>query len=143
MQIGVLTEWAQDVLYPSYQHHAQIGVSLPGDMQLRFALSGVPSAGLRSYETASIAALSKPPRIFQCQDVCQRNQRSNSLDLLEQCHLRIALFGELLDLRVVLSDSRGDRVTANPVYNRALELSTLKLFFSAHFSQTSKNQVNP
>ena len=41
-QIGVLSKRPQDVLCPLHQHHAQIGVSLPGDMQLRFALSGVP-----------------------------------------------------------------------------------------------------
>jgi hypothetical protein len=47
-QIGVLSEWAQDVLCPLYQHHTQIGISLPGDMLLRFALPGVPSARLQS-----------------------------------------------------------------------------------------------
>ena len=45
-QIGVLAKWPQDVLCPLHQHHAQIGVSLPGDMQLRLALPGVSSPGL-------------------------------------------------------------------------------------------------
>jgi hypothetical protein len=75
-----------------------------GDMQLRFALPGVPSTWLQSYVTASIAALSEPSRVFQCQDECQRDQRPNTLDLLEQRHFRIALFGELFDLRVILSE---------------------------------------
>jgi len=44
-QIGVLSEWAQDVLCPLYQHHAQIGISLPGDIQLRFALPEFPLPG--------------------------------------------------------------------------------------------------
>jgi len=108
-QIGVLSEWAQDVLCSLYQHHAQIGISLSGDMQLRLALTGVPSARLQSYVTGCIAALSKPPWVFQRQDVGQRNQRPDSLDLLEQRHFWIALFGERLDLNVVLSDPGGDR----------------------------------
>src|ERR1700730_7157953 len=63
-QIGVLSERPQDVLCSLHQHHPQIGVSLPGDMQLRLALSGVPSARLQSYVTARIAALWKSPRVF-------------------------------------------------------------------------------
>ena len=108
-QIGVLTKWAQDVLCPLYQHHAQIRVTLPCNMQLRFTLPGVPPARLQSYITTSIAALSKPPRVFQRQVVCQRNQCPNTIDLLEQCNFRITLFCKLLDLGVILSDSRGDR----------------------------------
>ena len=108
-QIGVFAEWTHDVLCPLYQHHAQIGVSLSGDMQLRFTLPGVPSAWLQSNVTACITTLSKTPRIFQRQDVCQRNQRPNTLDLLEQRRFRIALFGELLDLGIVLSNPGSDR----------------------------------
>jgi hypothetical protein len=93
-QIGVLTKWAQDVLCPLYQHHAQIGVTLSGDMQLRFTLPGVPSGRLQPNETSSITALSKSPRIFQRQHVCQRDQRPHALYLFEQRRFRIALFGQ-------------------------------------------------
>jgi len=48
-----------DVLCPLFQHHAQIGVALSGDVQLRFTLPGVPSGRLQPNETASISALSK------------------------------------------------------------------------------------
>src|SRR4051795_6413611 len=108
-QIGVLSEWTQDVLCPLYQHHAQIGISLPGDMQLRFALPGVPSPRLQPDVATSIAALAEAPRVFQRQDVCQADQRPNTLDLLEQRHLRIAFLRELLDLSVIFSDPCGDR----------------------------------
>ena len=91
------------------QHHAQIAISLSGDMQLRFALPRVPPTRLQSYVTTSIAALSEPPRLFQRQDVCQGDQRPNTLDLLKQRHLRIAFFGELFDLCVILSNPRSER----------------------------------
>src|SRR6202007_3094709 len=103
-QIGVLSERTQDVLCSLYQHHAQIRISLPGDMHLWLALPGVSSAWLQSHVAASIAALSKAPWVFQRQDVCQRDQRSNTLDLLEQRHFGIAFLGKVLDLGVVLSD---------------------------------------
>jgi hypothetical protein len=73
-QVGVLSEGPQDVLCPLNQHHPQIGISLPGDMQLRLALSGVPSARLQSYVAARITALSKSPRVFQRQYVGQGDQ---------------------------------------------------------------------
>ena len=97
-EIGVFSERPQNVLCPLHQHHAQIGVSLPGDMQLRLALSGVPSARLQSHVTACISALAEAPRVFQRQDVCQRDERAYTFDLLEQRHVRIAFLGELLDL---------------------------------------------
>src|SRR5271154_5048237 len=83
-EIGVLSEGPQDVLCSLHQHHPQIGISLPGDMQLRLALSGVSSARLQAYVAARIAALSESPRVLQRQYVGQRDQRSNTLDLLEQ-----------------------------------------------------------
>ena len=75
-------------------------------MQLRLALSGVPSARLQSHVAACIAALWKPSWVFQCQYVGQRYQRPNTLHLLEQRHIRIALLGEFLDLSIVLTDRR-------------------------------------
>jgi hypothetical protein len=107
-QVGVLSEGPQDVLCPLNQHHPQIGISLPGDMQLRLALSGVPSARLQSYVAARITALSKSPRVFQRQYVGQGDQCPNPLDLLGQRHLRIALLGQCFDLSVVLADPRSD-----------------------------------
>jgi hypothetical protein len=78
-------------------------------MELRLALTGVPSARLQSHVTGCIAALSKPPWVFQRQHVCQRNQSPDTLDLLEQRDFRITLFRQRFDLNVVLSDPGGDR----------------------------------
>jgi hypothetical protein len=64
-------------------------------MHLWFTLPGVPSTWLQPNETASIPALSKSPRIFQCQHICQRDQCSHALHLFEQRRFRIALFTDL------------------------------------------------
>ena len=77
-------------------------------MQLTFAFPGVPSTRLQSHIAACISALAEAARVFQRQDVRERDQRSYTLDLLEQRHLRIALLAEFLHLSVVFADASSE-----------------------------------
>lgn len=101
-EIGVLSERTQDVLRPLYQNHAQIGVSLPRNVQLWLALSGAPSARLQSHVAGCVAALAEPARVFQRQNVGQCDQGPYTFDLFEQRHLGILFLAEVFDLIVVV-----------------------------------------
>jgi hypothetical protein len=68
-------------------------------MQLRFALSGVPSARLQSHLTACITTLSKTSRVFQRQDVRQGDQRAEWRPTLAGCK---AIIHQHLDTTLTL-----------------------------------------
>src|SRR5690242_13173801 len=89
-EIAIHTERSQNVLCPLYQQRAQIGIAFLTDVQLRFALAGVPASRLQSQIAAYVATLAETMRVFQRQQERQRDQRAHSRDLLQQCHLRIA-----------------------------------------------------
>src|SRR5437868_13119151 len=84
-------EWSQNVLRSLYQQRAQVGVAFLADMHLRLAPPGVPPSRLQSQITAHVAALAEAMRIFQGQQKRQRDERTYTLDLLQQRHLRVTL----------------------------------------------------
>jgi len=88
-----------------HQQRSQIGIAFLADVQLRLVLSRVPSSGLQSQVASDVAALAEAMRIFQRQQKRQRDQRTHSLHLLQQRHLRITFLRQLLDPLVVLGDA--------------------------------------
>jgi hypothetical protein len=59
-------------------------------MRLWLALTGVPAPGAQPEKTADFATLYEPMRIFQGQDIRQRDLRSYPLHLFEQLDLWVA-----------------------------------------------------
>src|SRR5207244_1410312 len=90
-QITVFSKGSQDVVRPLHQHGPQIRVSFFTDVHLRLALSGVPAPRAQPEKTADVATLWEPLRIFQGQDIRQRDLRSYPLHLFDQRDLRVAL----------------------------------------------------
>src|SRR5205823_12054451 len=74
-----------------------------------FALAGVSPSWLQSHIAAHVAALAKTMRILQRQHVSERDQRPHALHLVQPCHLRITLPGDLLDLLVVFVNPFAER----------------------------------
>src|ERR1700757_5538206 len=82
-QITVFSKGSQDVVRSLHQHGSQITVSFFADAHLRLALTGVPAPGAQTKKTADLATLWEPLRIFQGQDIRQRDLRSYPLHLFE------------------------------------------------------------
>src|SRR5437879_13893477 len=61
-----------------HQQRAQIQIAFLADVHLRFALSRVAPSWLQSQIAAHIAALAKTVRVFQRQQVGERNQRART-----------------------------------------------------------------
>ncbi|OLB29628.1 MAG: hypothetical protein AUH01_04330 [Acidobacteria bacterium 13_2_20CM_56_17] len=74
-------------------------------IRLRLALSGVPAPRAQPEKTADLATLREPMRIFQGQDIRQRDLCPYPLHLFEQRDLRVALRGDFLHPRVVFLDA--------------------------------------
>ena len=89
---------------------AQVAVSFLADVELRLAVAGVPSPGTQSYITAQVPALPESMRIVHRQHVRQRDQRSDTIDLLQLGYLRVVLLRDLFDLMVIVLDSLGQRL---------------------------------
>ena len=85
----------KNVLRSLHQQRSQIRIALLADVHLRLALSrvsAVPAAAPDSSPTSRL--LRKRCAIFQRQQERQRDQRAYALDLLQQRHLRVALFAQ-------------------------------------------------
>ena len=104
-QVAISTKRSQDVVRRLHQHRPQIGITLFADVHLRLALPRVSTPRLQTGVATRVATLAEAMWVFQRQQVGQGDQRAYSLHLLLQRRLRIALFGDLLDLLVVLGDA--------------------------------------
>ena len=89
---------------PLYQQRPQILVSFFADMHLWFAVPGVPPPGLQPHKTSSVATLPKTMWVLNGEHIGCGDHVSYSLHLLEQCRLRIRLFGHLCDPSIVFLD---------------------------------------
>src|SRR5271157_3749749 len=109
-QIAISSKRAQYVVRSLHQQRPQIGITLFADVHLRFALPRVSAPWLQSEVATRVPAFAETMRIFQGQHVGQRDQRAYSLDLLQQCSLRIALLREGFDALVVFGNAFTQRL---------------------------------
>src|SRR5216683_3753078 len=104
-QITVFSKRPQNVMRSLHHHRSQIPVSCFADTLLRFALPGVPPARSQPQKTTYLATLRESIRVFDRQDIGQRDLRSHTLHLLEQGHFRVHFLGDFLHPFVVLLDA--------------------------------------
>src|SRR6202047_5384108 len=101
-QITVFSKRSKNVVRTLHHHRSQIPVSFFADFLLWFALPGVPPARSQPQKTTYLATLRESIRVFNRQDVGQRDLRSYTLHLLEQEHFRVHFLGDFLHPLVVL-----------------------------------------
>jgi len=109
-QVAIFPKRAQDIVRALHHHRSQVAVSFLADVELRLAVAGVPPPWTQPYITAQVPALPESMRIVHRQHVRQRDQRSDTIDLLQLGYLRVVLLGDLFDLMVVVLDSLGQRL---------------------------------
>ncbi len=76
---------------------SQIAISLLGDVYLWLVLPRVSAPRPQPEKTSHIAALPESARVFEGQDIRQRDQLTYAFHLLEQCDFRVVLLGHLFD----------------------------------------------
>src|SRR5208282_1127329 len=104
-QITVFSKRPQNVMRSLHHHCSQIPVSFFADFLLRLALPGVPPARSQPQKTTYLATLREPIRVFDGQDIRQRDLCSHPFHLLEQGHLRVHFLGDFLHPFVVFLDA--------------------------------------
>src|SRR5579863_897280 len=72
--------------------------------------AGVSPPWTQPYITAQVPTPPESMRIVHRQHVRQRNQRSDTIDLLQLGYLRVVLLRDLFDLTVIVLDSLGQRL---------------------------------
>ena len=77
------------------------------DPQFRLTIPAVPLLARHSQVRSHVPAMREPLRIFDGQNVSQRDQRSYAVDLPQQLHLRVP-FPDLFDILLIYLDLFGD-----------------------------------
>jgi hypothetical protein len=82
-QVAIFPKRSQDVVRALYHQRSQVPVSFLADVELRLAVAGVPPPWTQPYIAAQVPAPPESMRIVHRQHVRQRNQRSDTIDLLQ------------------------------------------------------------